>query len=485
VIIAVPVAASLAQVAVAGAAEPFTNTVQSDAVFGIVQPPEGPLALRLIDPAGNEYSPTFLASNMRYFQSVTISGTQMVYTVQAAAPGVWRARLVGDTVNNGFEFIQAFNSPPPAFGQVTLAAASDPDKRRVTWQLLAAEPDTRVNIYANPGPITQTVTYTGADGQLASSVVERFAGIPLASNLPSTLDGSPQESTLDLAQLPSGTYALWLEATSGAASTDAGARCYIRADGLDCNRQDQPVAPLIIDRRAAFPATWTPALDVVTDIQRGEITLRWPPITHLDVDEYLVRVHTTDPLSPTTTVVREFSAGTGISGRLVATAIGNIEPGQRYTLSVQAKDVDAGLAVWSAPHIVDTPQPDFVLTGPPAPLMLVAGGAPQSVAVTVSLSSELPYPIALAVDEERVADGLYGVVDAGLISVAALAAVEATDATVRLLVSTSSTLDPGAYVLPLVATSGRLRQQLNVPIRVQAASGPAPASSLYLPLIHD
>jgi hypothetical protein len=486
VTISYPVAWSLAataggELAAADAVQPFTTSVQSDAVFGIVQPPDGPLQVRLIDPAGNEYTPERLASNMQYLQSTNISGTQMIYTVAAAQPGAWKVKVVGDTVKNGFAPIQQVNLPPPAFGAARLEGApGNPDGRNVTWQVLAAEPGTLVSIYANPGPITQTATYTAANGELVSSVIERFAGIPLATGLTSALDGSLQQFTVDTASLPSGSYTLWLEATDGAGLA---ARCYIRADGLDCNRTDQPPAPVVIARSAAFPTAWTPTFEAVTAIGRGEMTLSWTPINHPDVDEYLVQVKTTDSLSPTVEVMREFNASTSASGGLVSTAIGNIEPGQRYTIAVQALDVDSGLAVWSAQHVIDTPQPSFVVSGPAATVQVPAGGAPQSVLVTVSLSSELPYPVALSVDEDRVADGLYIDLPGELISAAALEAVGATETTVALLVSASDTLEPGSYVLPLIASSGRLSSPVSLPVEVQAGVGGAAGKSLYLPVV--
>lgn len=487
VTIAYPVAWSLAQTApggemgIAGAVEPFTTSVQSDAIFGIVQPPDGLLQVHLIDPAGNEYTPDRLGANMQYFQSTNISGTQMVYSVLAAQPGTWKMKVVGDTVNNGFHPIQMWNSPPPAFGQARLEAApGNPDARNIVWQVLAADPNTRVSIYANPEPVTQTMTYTAANGELVTAVSERFTGVPLAMGLTSALDGSLQQQAVSLAQLPSGSYTIWLEATAG---DGMAARCYIRADGLDCNRTGAPAAPLVIERSASFPATWTPAFDVVTDIQGGEITLGWTPIDHPDVDEYLVQVRTTDPLSPSVEVVNEFTVGTSTSNGLVSTVISNIEPGQRYVISVQALDVDSGRAVWSGQQVIDAPQPSFVVSGPPAPPLIAVGGEAQSVLVTVSLSSELPYPVALAVDEENVADGLYIDVADTLISAAALEAVGATEATVALLVSTSDTLEPGSYVLPLIASSGRFSSRISLPVEVSDVLGAA-GGALYLPLIN-
>jgi hypothetical protein len=290
--------------------------------------------------------------------------------------------------------------------------------------------------------------------------------------------------SVDLAQLPTGNYTLWLEAS---ATEGVAARCYILADGLDCNRTGQPPAQIAIDRGATFPATWKPTFDVVTDIKRGEITLGWTPLSHQDVDEYLVQVRTTDPLSPTVEIVREFSVGTSVNNGLVSTILSNIEPGQRYTLSVQAKDVEGGHAVWSEQQTIHTPQPDFVVTGPITPLQIGVGNPPQSVALTVSLSSELPYPVALEIDHERLADGLYVDITTPLVSTVSTSAVGATDAvdtSVVLLISTSSTFDPGSYVLPINATSGLLRHQINLQVDVQegiAGSG----FSTHLPLIAD
>ena len=91
-------------------------------------------------------------------------------------------------------------------------------------------------------------------------------------------------------------------------------------------------------------------------------------------------------------------------------------------------------------------------------------------------------PVALAVDDDRVADGFYIEIAEPLLNTAALHAVDAVETTVTVRISTSDTLDPGSYVAPLVASSGQLRHLINLPVEVLAGGAVAPAG-LYLPLV--
>ena len=178
----------------ADAEVPFTVTTRSDFIFAIAQPLTGTLTLALIDPAGNTIIPSNLPDGIIYEQNRTGELIQLNYIVPMAMPGVWQMRIVGDTDPDKFAYLVMRNTPPPILSGVSMATTANPDQVNVNWGVQSAA-QAVVNIYANPGPLTETLTSPQPDGPVTTEVVDRFVGVPLLTQQNTTLNGSKNSKT--------------------------------------------------------------------------------------------------------------------------------------------------------------------------------------------------------------------------------------------------------------------------------------------------
>lgn len=480
VTIALPVAPSLPQLQ---AAASITNTtyitdydlnVQSDVVFAMIQPPEGLLALRLIAPDGREITPDDLPGNVTYEQRVGISETQTIYNVTAAMPAIWRLKVTGDIENTPFFVFQVENTPPPGLEKVVLNAGNTANTMDITWNLRAAEENTRINIYANSGPITKTVAYTDSSGALVSGITENFVGIPIAEDIVSATDGAPQQYSVDLTALPSGDYTFWIEAVG---STVGSRRCYARSDNTTCSTANGAVALWSVDNRTTFPNSWDAEITTITDIKAGEMAVAWSPLSHPDLESYLLRVRSTDPLSPTLPIERVYEIGMRQRVDGGQHVISNIEPGQTYQLAVGAKRTDVGQIVWSDEVSVATGQPEFLLSTSANQLEVTAGRQAVAVTLNVEMADTLPYPVIFDLDYERLADGLY--ID---FTEETIAASTTSVSTVVAQITAADGVHAGRYVVPIIARSGLLQRELTIPLVVTTGTS-STEQQIYLPLI--
>lgn len=438
----------------ADATQPITVTQRSDLLFAMSQPTDGSLVFSLIDPLGNLLTADNLPENAGYWEAVSDEGKQGNFIVAMATPGVWRAQISGDTANTDFIVMVLGNTPAPALGGLSLAPTGQPDRFDAVWQLWAVTPDTPVSLYANSGPITRTVTMTNSEGLLETITSDVFTGIPLATGLTSAIDGRPQQHRLDLSSLPSGRYYIWLEADDG---RNPPARGYLLRNG-------QPAA-VDLDRSAAFPTQWATTLTVSEDLAAGVLSLSWLPSAHPDVDNYLVQVRTTDPLTPTEEIVQEYIAGDGLTHIL-----GGIEPGRTYTIAIGAENTPAGRVAWSQAERVTTTPADFIfrLAGGER-IFQVRAGATLVVPLEVELPADATYPVGLEVGYEFLPDGF---------EVAFPQEVVTGTASVAAHIVADSTLAEEIYTVPVVASNGFIAHDLAIVIEV----GP-PIRSTYLPLV--
>lgn len=298
----------------------YSTSHQQDALFALVQPLTSTLEFQLIDPNGLTITPGSLPANVTYSQTVGISETQSLYIVGQAAIGDWKTHVVGNTEQIPFMVLYKLSDPPPALQALQLIASGNPNQVQAQWALLAAEGDTHINIYAQSGPLTTTVAYTDAEGIKVEEVVDLFAGTPLAEALASSVDGAPQSHPLDLSQLPSGQYAVWIEAVSPKGGRS---RCYIRQATTACDSNGGAPILVTVNHNADFPTAWTPVITPTLDIKMGEMILTWDRIPHPDMDSYTVYVSNSHPFSPTLAAQRTYTVAAS-SEALASLLISNV-----------------------------------------------------------------------------------------------------------------------------------------------------------------
>lgn len=442
----------------------YPVALQSDIIFAMIQPPNGQLSFTLIAPPNDqEISPNNLPANVNFNQTIGNTEIQSAYTVQQAAIGNWKVKISGDTANTPFFVTQMANTPPPVLANLSITSTGNPDQINVNWRLTAAKPDTRVNIYVNGGPVTTTVTYTNPNGTITTGTTNFFAGNTLVKGLTSATNGSAQTYPLNLKQLPSGSYSFWLEADDG---TNAPVRGYLQ--------QGSQVAKIIVNHSASFPTAWTTQINTTTDIKQGHMVIEWNFNTHPDVDSYQVHIRTTDPLSPTSEIIRLVEAGKIGQGSQGKTILDNVEPGQTYRISIGAEDLETSRIAWSQERIVATSQPDFILSTSANNLKVTAGGAPLAIPLNLELASDLPYPVQLAVDFDRLPDGLDLIFDDDIIVSTAQAIV---------FISATKNMPAGYYAAPILAKSGTLQHDLTLTIQVETRH--EGTGAVYLPIIFN
>jgi len=179
----------------------------------------------------------------------------------------------------------------------------------------------------------------------------------LAEGLASAVDGSLQTQTLDLSELESGTYWLWLEAE----------------DGRNPPVRTYAPDPIVVTHPGALggPGIWDADIEVTPGYRR--LAVQWDRHPHPDVDGYVLRVGTT-PLSASRPITVEDATVADLAG---------LDPGRTYYLSVGAYDNEAGEIARSREVAATTEVAGFDMSGP-SEAITVVGGRSQQVRVTLT-----------------------------------------------------------------------------------------------------
>lgn len=357
-----------------------TITQPSELIFSLVRGEANP-TLRLIEPDGASISPDQLPDNVSY-EEVEIEpedpeelpGAQILFTVADAQPGEWLAVLEGEPVEADSYFFEVIGHPdkPVVEAGNEPVVGSTANTATVSWRIRSNSPETYVIIYANPGPITQTVH--GSAGDSAKEVFELYDGYVLAEDIKALTNGELQSYEVDADFLPSGTYHIWIEVD----------------DGVNDPVELYLPQPLVIGHADDFAKKWEPT--IVIEPGYDEAYIQWshhpsPDVTHYEVylsdqsgkatpeqalvvfpvgydnDFHLVGLDGEEPLY---LAIGAFGdAAAAADGRLVAGA-------QRFALSPEFK-VEAKKAV-------------FALTPSTTAVTLTKNGSAN---VTLNLSSDL------------------------------------------------------------------------------------------------
>lgn len=291
--------------------------------------------------------------------------TQTMYVVQRAQAGAWQVQLTGGTgLNDQYALSVLGSNPPPTVTAVSVVKTST-ETAQVSWQLISGEADTAVDIYVTPGPITHTQVITQSNGATTTLVLPLYTGVAAAKNLaaprdPTWRNGTPHTCTLDLGELESGTYWVWLKVED------------MR------NPPVQVYAPAPISVLHDAPGNWEAGLTATPGY--GQLDVRWRPHPHPDVDGYVLYVGAA-PLSPT----RAIHLGDVTTAHLPA-----LYPGRTYYLSLGAVDHAAGREARSQEIAATAGVADFGLTTS-APALHIIGGHASPVVVTLTTALD-PYP---------------------------------------------------------------------------------------------
>jgi len=378
--------------------------------------------------------------------SMTQRITQVMYTVHQAQAGNWFVKLSGElSPEHSYLLSVLGSSPPPALSQVS-AVSTGGQSAQVRWRLISPVVDTRVSIYATPGPITYTVVITQTNNTTTTLDLPLFTGILLARGVSSPVDGTPYTYNLDVSQLESGTYWLWVEAEDGRNPP-------VQTYAVNPNTGDpQPIVVQHALLSGSLPGN--PQWDADIEVTPGyrQLDVRWDRHPHPDVDTYVLNVGTA-PLAAT----RAITVGDTTEAFLTA-----LDAGRTYYLSVDACDHDTDRCVRSKEVDATTGVAEFDLAGPPGPLSII-GGSLKEVEVNLTTAMD-PYPEPVGLyalpPQGGAGDGIVVLFETTLVT----PTVQGTAVTIA--ISTTHSLPGGEYLVPIVAYGGGVERTLNLRVTV-------------------
>lgn len=418
---------------------PVPVALQSDLLFILSQDIGSPWDMTLTRPDGVTLTPDNLPGDAGYTEEVTDGGIQTMYVVPQAMVGQWLVNLDGPPAEPNWGLFVLGVEPPPHFDESKFAAkvTADPAQVEVQWDLAANQP-AKVAVYANDA--ATTLQYTSRSG--AAEEIDSFSGVPIATDL----DPATGKATVDLRAVPSGTYALWIEADDG---VNPPIRHYLPGSGDDVFR-------VTVDHSISFPQVWAVAPALQTDIKHGLLLAEWPRLDHPDVDLYRILIRYDDPVAGPDQV-RETETGVDAVDGVVRGQIDNIGPGMTYSVAIVAVDLDQNLSVTSQVVMLQTPQPDFIIEVAGQNVVVTACGAPVKVGIDVKPSDNLPEPIWLRADGAIMPDGIYATFPEEIVGETKKVFAELT---------TSAFIPAGEYAVPIVASSGTLERVIYIPVKV-------------------
>ncbi|RRR69243.1 MAG: DUF4397 domain-containing protein [Candidatus Viridilinea halotolerans] len=383
--------------------------------------------------AGNTYSIFALgdATQRRatlQLDTESLVEVDVIYYVDDAEVGDWKMAVCCNVTNDRYIATYVTDIPAPELSEVAVELL-DGQKARVSWQVTAADADTIVSIYANDEAPNLTI----ASGEN----IPAYYGEELAAELPTAVDGSRQQVEVDLSQLESGTYHIYVEVE----------------DTRNEPIQRYAPAPITVDQTASWPISWqaNATFSQTLTLDSPGIDLEWAPLNHPDVDEY--RVYwgmAADQLS------EEEFVGDATFLELDAFDYGDtvfFQIGAFY--STAQRDVRSQTISFTVPVAV------YTITPAQAALTLPAG---QSATLNLTLQTALSvYPDMVYLDTgDALPDGIY--VDFA----SDLVLPTTAGAQVAMTISSANSLPPGVYTIPIVAEGGGLTRNFAIQLTVGA-----------------
>jgi len=336
---------------------------------------------------------------------------ETVYSIdQAEMNALWQVKLMGDTENVDYQITVDGQPGPPILGSVSVDAAN-PAATDISWQLTADINPTTIQIYANPDEITTSVTVTNTDGTTTTKDIPLYVGEPIAEFVIddiNELGGELVTKQIDLSQLETGIYHLWVRADDGInppASTYAAVPSVLAAGvhsgyGINAVRHAQAgykrstetasASPVVIDNLVNFPTEWTAAISTTYNSGVNTVDVEWMSSAHPDIDTYVL-LYGNAPLSPTQIItVGVATVDTTVDGTVATQALGkttvsNIKPDTPYFFSVKGIDTESGKSVQSQETEFMIASPAFALSTAVTDVPITAG---STVTVPVTLVAE-------------------------------------------------------------------------------------------------
>lgn len=519
----------LARLQPSDAVSPTNVITQADTIFSMAA--AGPLVMSLIAPDSTEITSanagTLLNHKVIFSQTMTtdvdtgLLVTNSNFFVDQAAPGNWQVKITGDTATLSYT-VAVLNPPAPPLLSDLSVDATNKAVSKVTWRVRSDTTPTTITVFANNGPITQTMSYTDGTGNRTTAVVPLFQGQAMYTEVLNSLaevSGQLVTKTIDLSRLESGAYNIWIRLENplnppveGYATAPLslgppalGSRhrhsreIRVAADGYDALAQLADAAPIGIDNAATLTASWTTPITVTPDGDALRVT--WKPHPSPDVDAYVLYVGT-NPTTPTQVIdlddviYQAYDADGDLIGEPIGMAtLDTIEPGQTYYIWIGAQD-DQGTALqgqMNAPSAgrisrsgtatASVPRGDFIFsTNTPQYFVDVIDENGDEITPTITAtlqidpSADLFYPVDVYANLKQAPAGIDADVNDDDPALATLA--PSAGRTVQVVFRIEPSVADGIYTIPVVAYSGSLAKIQNIRIIVGE-----PDYEVFLPIM--
>ncbi len=299
--------------------------------------------------------------------------TQMQFEVDRPARGEWKAALTGNFgADEQYLLSITASIPDTELSNVAVTPGAN-NSGQLGWKLFSAEANTEVSIFANPGPIETTMVVTQTGGMTETVTVPLYTGFALVEGLtdpsPTWVDGTTTHlRTLDLNDLASGVYHIWMQADDGRTRP---ARTYA-------------ATPITVSH--PWLTTWNAHLTLHPGYRSLQAT--WDRHPNPDVDRFVLKLQTQSAL-----------AGQGLApaaiqevnvGDISEYAFTGLNPEETYTLWLEGVDSETG-RVSRSESVSGAPDgAAFTLTGP-AGVTTLRSGETRTVALTLA-TSDPAYP---------------------------------------------------------------------------------------------
>lgn len=456
--------------------------------------------------------------------------TTTQYIVDQAPPGEWQVRLVGETGEDANITVSVAAAPDPPIIEDLVVDASVLSDTKVSYKLLSDYTPVTMAIYANDGPLTETLEVTlpealvGATAIPSTEVITLFQGMEVARldlAVPQETQSTVITTTVDLSVLESGDYKLWVRVEDGvsppvqgyvwgvealaAGAQGAGAqgagvlpaewnRVRIAAEDYDAGLQALGAATISVDHTPEWSTDFT--TDMSAQIEPAGLHVEYTPYLHPDVDAYRMEVTSLGVTHVMTTGLSVYYdaydvAGTPLEDPAHYFDYAGLIPKQAYTVRVVAMDLehDPVLEAWSQAQTFTVPLGDMTLAAVEPILTLPAGQTAVTATLALTMTDDLFSDVHLSLDSSQLppeitllelvpatvgAAGLSAMLETAS-TVAAPSrltgeAAVAMGAEVTLTIGAVIGVAPGApaadYALPFVATSGELERRAAVTLSV-------------------
>lgn len=431
--------------------------------------------------------------------------TETRYVVDQAITGTWSVSLEGDTAAATNLTVGAITAHDPPIVADLLVDASNLSETRVSWRLLSDYLPVTISIFANDGPITQTMVIT--DPLPAEETIAVFQGIEVATIPVSdelAVKNAVVSTTVDLSFLESGNYRLWVRVEDGvsppvqgyvwteptlenATAVAAMNRVRVAAQGYDSVAQASGAAEIPIDHSASFGASWTATITptinprFVTTNSQGEpqevvidgLFVEFTPYDHPDVDSYVLEVSglgvTRVITTGNSTYYHYNDAGEPVGDPVSYAIFNGLNPETTYTLRLGAQDIDSGQTAWSQEQVVTVPLGDFSLAATQQVFAVPAGQEEATVTLLLTKTADLFSDVSIYLDGNYLPPGVsiheisYEPLDS---AAGRLMAGEDTSQWAHITLALPDDLPSASYLLPFVAYSGKLVKTVSVRLRV-------------------